>query len=93
MVQGHARAAIVVWELPDVLSCKDFEASSKFLGARPGFVFKRGRRGPAPHSSLASCRHVNVSCPWSKRLGYYRDLGPFHDPSQDAGSNMCEAKH
>jgi len=40
---------------------KDFEASAKFLGARPGFVFKRGRRG----------------------LGYYRDLGPFHDPSQE----------
>eukprot|EP00439_Symbiodinium_sp_Y106_P012941 s5539_g1.t2 len=39
----------------------DFEASAKFLGARPGFVFKRGRRG----------------------LGYYRDLGPFHDPSQE----------
>ena len=26
---------------------QDFEASAKFLGARPGFVFKRGRRGCA----------------------------------------------
>ncbi|CAJ1359588.1 unnamed protein product, partial [Effrenium voratum] len=33
-------------EVPqDGESLKDFEASAKFAGARPGFVFKRGKRG------------------------------------------------
>ena len=42
------RSALLRFALLRFALWQDFEASTKFLGARPGFVFKRGRRGCAP---------------------------------------------
>ena len=55
-VPGSAKVALTNWlrqakkasnstHVTPVTLFQDFEASKKFLGERPGFVFKRGRRG------------------------------------------------
>lgn len=82
-------------------SAKDFEASKKFLGERPGFVFKRGRKGlgyyrdVGPFGTLKEAKQPpdavsSSSLPDFRRAGkakkaFDEDLGGQPDDADDEG--------